>query len=254
MENQGAGYGLVVYNNGLTALPTPKRIWPNKFDLESEQSCVKLREFKPIPLTGICQKAIVMTIENEMRLGQTAVSEKPAVSDTAQEATPLKPIARRGDVTKCPICGSSIDPDAYHCAQCRNYFCFHCRARLLPSDTQEECVNLACGYYGKLVCGICDPPHDKEEAPMVYAEPIDGYWPLWLLIALVAGAVVWYLTTWWIGILLAILLYGLGGYQLQKSGINIFGKESLVTQPRSSSYRTCIQCQQPVKEIQVARS
>ena len=36
------------------------------------------------------------------------------------------------------------------------YFCFHCRARLLPPDTQLQCVNQQCDYYGKLVCDVCD--------------------------------------------------------------------------------------------------
>ena len=37
-----------------------------------------------------------------------------------------KKLERRGDVEKCPVCGSRVDRDAYHCPTCRNYFCFHC--------------------------------------------------------------------------------------------------------------------------------
>ena len=45
---------------------------------------------------------------------------------------------RRGDIHKCPVCGSGIDAEAYFCAKCKNYFCFHCRARLLPADALPE--------------------------------------------------------------------------------------------------------------------
>ncbi len=27
---------------------------------------------------------------------------------------------QRGNVNQCPICGSGIDPEAYHCPSCRN--------------------------------------------------------------------------------------------------------------------------------------
>jgi hypothetical protein len=198
-------------------------------------------------------ESYVVMIENETPMSETVVSEISSVQDKVEHTAPQIVVARRGDVTKCPICGSPADPDAYHCAKCRNYFCFHCRARILPSDVQAECVNSDCAYYGKLVCGLCETPHVKEEAPLVYAEPLDGYWPLWLLATLVAGVVTWYVTTWWIGILLTVLMYAVGGYQLQRAGLNIFGSESLVTRPRSSSYRTCIRCQQPVKEIKIER-
>ena len=205
----------------------------------------------------ICKKAIVMTVENQTPTHETIVNEAVELGENATHEQPHHLIARRGDVGKCPICGSCVDPDAYHCATCRNYYCFHCRARLLPSDAQLECVNQDCGYYGKLVCGICDGVHDKKESPLVYAEPVDGYWPLWLGIALVVGLIGWYFTIAWFeffkamlfGFFLAISVFVAGGRWLQKQGFNIFGTEAMVTHERSSSYRTCIRCQQTTKEI-----
>jgi hypothetical protein len=190
-----------------------------------------------------------MTIENQTPTHETFMNEDKSFDEYPVHDHPLPPVARRGDVCKCPICGSSVDQGAYHCAACRNYFCFHCRARLLPSDAQVECVNQDCGYYGKLVCGLCDSPHDKKEAPLIYAEPVDGYWPLWLGIALFVGLIIWYFTVWWFGFFLAISVFVAGGLWLQKKGFNIFGTEAMVTHERSSSYRTCIRCQQPTKEI-----
>lgn len=51
-----------------------------------------------------------------------------------QTAIQTAPIERRGDLQKCPICGMPVDPDAYHCPHCHNYYCFHCRARLLGGE------------------------------------------------------------------------------------------------------------------------
>lgn len=190
-----------------------------------------------------------MTVENQSPTHDTYVNENSDPDEHAVHESLHRPTARRGDVGKCPICGSSVDPDAYHCVKCRNYFCFHCRARLLPPDAQSECVNQDCGYYGKLVCGVCDGAHDKQEAPLIYAEPVDGYWPLWLAIAIIVGLVAWYMTVWWFGLLIAILVFVAGGFLLQKKGVNIFGTELIVTHEQSSSYRICILCQQPTKEI-----
>ena len=207
----------------------------------------------PCRFVVIREKVLAMTVENQTPTQETFVKEEKESGEYPVHEQP-QPIARRGDVGKCPICGSSVDPDAYHCAACRNYFCFHCRARLLPPDAQVECVNQDCGYYGKLVCGLCDGAQDKKEAPLVYAEPVDGYWPLWLAIALIVGLVAWSMTVWWFGFFTTILVFAAGGFWLQKKGYNIFGTESMVTHERSSSYRTCICCQQPTKEIKAGAS
>lgn len=184
-------------------------------------------------------------------IASSTLPEVTAAPATAADEieTPAKKLVRRGDVTKCPVCGVGIDPGAYHCAKCRNYFCYHCRARLLSTDTQVRCLNQECDYYAKLICGVCDLPRDKEEAPSVYAEPEDGYWPLWLAISLAVGAVTWYYSSFILGALIALALHFGGGYGLQRAGLNIFGRERRVTYPRTSSFRTCICCQQTVKEV-----
>ena len=123
-----------------------------------------------------------------------------------------------------------MDPEAYHCPTCRSFFCFHCRARLLEPDTRLQCVNQGCDYYGKLVCGICDPLHEKNEAPSIYAEPEDGYWPAWLILVLIGT-------------------YLVGGYLLHRLGLNIFGRHRTLEHPRKSTFHTCIHCQSEVKEL-----
>ena len=162
---------------------------------------------------------------------------------------PISELHRRGDVQKCPVCGSHIDPAAYHCPTCRSYFCFHCRARLLEPDTQLQCVNQDCDYYSKLICGVCDPCKETEEPPTVYAEPQDGYWPAWLVLTFMAGAVTWYFTSFLVAAGIAIAIYAAGGFSLHRAGINIFGRERKVEYQRRSSYHTCINCKQRVKEV-----
>ena len=104
------------------------------------------------------------------------LGESPTGSTQGNEAAVVTaPPERRGDVNKCPICGSQVDSEAYHCSACRNYYCYHCRARLLLSEIHLQCVNQNCDYYGKLVCDVCDPLEEQEEEPAVYAEPEDGY-------------------------------------------------------------------------------
>lgn len=161
----------------------------------------------------------------------------------------MSAVKRLGDVTKCPACGSEVAAGAYCCPRCRNYFCFRCRARVLGGDTQLQCVNQECDYYGKLVCGACASGHEKEEAPSVYEEPEDGYWPAWLLVVVVAFAILWYYLTfgWAAGI--AIATFVLAGYVLQRAGLNLFGRKRVVAQPRKSSFHTCLNCQQRMKEL-----
>jgi hypothetical protein len=166
-----------------------------------------------------------------------------------QTAIQTVPVERRGNLQKCPVCGTQVDPDAYHCPHCHNYYCFHCRARLLGSDRQCQCVNKDCDYYGKLVCNVCDREVQKDEPPSVYAEPEDGYWPLLLIASLVVFALAWILSSFLTALLIAIIGFAGSAYALHRKGVNVFGREREVTQARSSSHHTCICCQQPVKEI-----
>jgi hypothetical protein len=157
--------------------------------------------------------------------------------------------SRRGDVEKCPVCGSHVDAESYHCPSCRNYFCFHCRARLIEGDTQLQCYNQDCDYYGKLICGVCDSIVEKDEPPALYSEPEDGYWPAWLLLVILMTGMVWYFSWYLPALIFAIAAFVGGGYLFQSQGVNIFGREREVEHARKSSYYTCISCQQPVKEL-----
>ncbi len=168
----------------------------------------------------------------------------------ASHEEPPQELKRRGDVEKCPVCGSHVDAEAYHCPSCRNYFCFHCRARLVSPDTQLQCVNQHCDYYGKLVCDVCDSAHERDEAPAVYAEPEDGYWPGWLVLALIAFACFWYFSSLLVAAFSAVGIFLLGGLLLHKSGVNIFGTNRIVEHQRKSVHHTCISCHEVVKNIQ----
>lgn len=156
---------------------------------------------------------------------------------------------RRGDVEKCPVCGSHVDSEAYHCPTCRNYFCYHCRARLLLSEKHLQCVSQECDYYGKLVCAVCNPLTEMDEAPSVYAEPEDGYWPGWLAAALVLAALVWYWSSFPVAVVVFIIVFGLGGFLMHSAGINIFGSKRTVEQQRKSRFFTCVRCGSPTKEV-----
>jgi hypothetical protein len=172
-----------------------------------------------------------------------------------EEVTTEQPeLSRRGDLQKCPVCGSQVDADAYHCPHCHNYYCFHCRARLLGSDKQFQCINKSCNYYGKLVCGVCDPEVEKDEPPAVYLEPEDGYWPLLLFISFTIAVLIG-IATWSFLAAMVILFGGFAGcaYALERAGVNVFGRENKVTQPRTTSHYTCICCHQPVREIRALR-
>lgn len=184
----------------------------------------------------------------------TAVGAVRALWDFPMSSVATSPgpvVHRLGDTSKCPICGSNVATEAYHCTHCRNFFCYHCRARQASSETGLQCTNQACGYYGKLVCNICDPEQRKDEPPTVYLEPLDGYWPALLGISVIASLIVWLYSTW-----LAALIFWFGsylglGYILQSMGFNIFGKQRTVSMPRTSKHHQCIGCGQTAKEVPI---
>jgi hypothetical protein len=158
-------------------------------------------------------------------------------------------LMRRGDIEKCPVCGLGVDAEAYHCPSCSNYFCYQCRARLVPPDPQLQCVNQHCDYYGKLVCEVCDIAHEREEEPTVYAEPEDGYWPGLLLLAVLCFVPLWYFYSLQIAAVSTVGGFIIGGLLLHWSGINIFGMNQIVEHQRKSPYHCCICCGEVVKKI-----
>jgi hypothetical protein len=175
-------------------------------------------------------------------------------ADTAnaeEGAGPVPPAAptRLGDVQKCPVCGSAVDADAYQCPTCRNAFCFHCRARVLPGDVQLQCVNQACHYYGKLICDVCEKQIVEEQEPAVYMEPEEGFWLLLLIALLVASGVVWSQASIGWAALCLLLGFPIVGLALHLSGLNIFGRERRVEHRRSAKCYRCICCGQAVKQL-----
>lgn len=193
--------------------------------------------------------------EHDNRAQETPGDQASAtVEETdASNSGEAQQLRRRGDVEKCPVCGSHVDAEAYYCPSCRNYFCFHCRSRLVPPDRQLQCVNQQCDYYGKLVCDVCDPAHQRDEAPSVYAEPEDGYWPGWLIVTLLVFGCVWYFSFLQAAAWTAAGVFVLGGGLLQLLGVNIFGRNRIVEQQRKSTYHSCISCGEVVRQIARAK-
>jgi hypothetical protein len=180
---------------------------------------------------------------------QHSVDRDNELTDGDAPDVVTRELQRRGNVEKCPVCGSRVDAEAFHCPTCHNYFCFHCRARLLPPDTQLQCANQDCRYYDKMIFGVCEESHEKEEPPVVFAEPEDGYWPAWLAVVLVCGVLIWSFASFWATGGIALAAFAGGGYLLHRAGLNIFGRERQVEQRRKSSYHTCINCEKPVREL-----
>lgn len=183
----------------------------------------------------------------ELRTGDAAASD---ASGDETDVVSTIPLTRRGNVQKCPVCGSDVEAEAFHCPTCLNYFCFHCRARVLPHDTQLQCVSQQCDYYGKLICCVCDVAEEQDEPPAVYSEPEDGYWPAWLVIVLAACGAVWYFSSFLFAAAVAASAFGVGGFLLHRAGFNVFGKQRRVEHQRKSSIHKCLQCGQTAKEIQ----
>lgn len=69
---------------------------------------------------------------------------------------------RRGDLSKCPACGSRVDADAYRCPNCLIYYCFRCRRRIQEGELQYACASRSCGAYGKLLCAACTTTITEE--------------------------------------------------------------------------------------------
>ena len=83
----------------------------------------------------------------------------------------------------------------------------------------------------------------------MYAEPEDGYWPALLASVLIASAITWYFATFLAAVVTAIGAFTVGGFLLQRLGLNIFGRERTVEHERKSSYHTCISCGEPAKVV-----
>lgn len=171
--------------------------------------------------------------------------------EKSPEVTPMtmSDVQRLGDIKKCPACGSEVDPGAYHCPTCRNYFCFRCRARVLASEAQLQCINQDCDYHGKLVCATCDPVVKKEEPPAVYTEYEGGWWTHVLLGSLAVFVVALFFTRLLGATGCAVVAFVGGAILLHRAGVNVFGKRTQIVEPRASFNHSCIRCKVPVKDL-----
>jgi hypothetical protein len=73
------------------------------------------------------------------------------------------------------------------------------------------------------------------------------------LASFVLAVLTWIAGSFSAGLVVGLALFGGGAYALHRAGINVFGRENEVMQPRSTAYHTCICCQEPAREILESR-
>ena len=169
--------------------------------------------------------------------------------ETSAEVKPvtLNEVQRLGDTKKCPACGSEVDSGAYHCPRCRNYFCYRCRARVLPTDPQFQCVNQECDYHGKLVCSTCDKESLKEEEPTIYFDRVGGWWPSLATCAVFLFIIALFYTDFWIALILALGTFAGVGLALHRAGLNVFDANKKIVEHRHSVHHISVRCSKSVK-------
>lgn len=161
---------------------------------------------------------------------------------------------RLGPESKCPACGTGLDPGAYRCPKCRIYFCFKCRKRVSIRDAQYQCVNQQCGYHGKLLCAGCTPMSDvlQDIAPEEYREGC-GWWPLICIISLTLGVLFGKISAG--AGLVAFLASGVAGVLVTvKSGkrVRMWNETKVTATPVPTvvgQTRTCVACKSPVEVL-----
>ncbi len=194
--------------------------------------------------TGLRQASSMRGLSTVARYATPSHGSTPTLSPMTHELT-----KRSGNVEKCPCCGSAVDPESYFCTACRNYFCYHCRARVLPAEETYQCVNMDCSYHGKMICGRCDPKQESEEPPVIYTEPEDGFWPLLLPVSLIGGAIAWWKApiNFWGALIVAAVVFALLSGLVIKLGGSVFGRTNQLEQKRTRIFHTCLQCRQEVR-------
>jgi hypothetical protein len=98
---------------------------------------------------------------------------------------------------------------------------------------------------------VCDLRQEREEAPSVYLEPEDGFWPLLLVLALVSGPVGW--IGWRLnsfGVVLTMLtVFGTGALLVRLFKRRVFGRSIRIEQQRLTPYHICVSCGEEVREL-----
>ena len=164
---------------------------------------------------------------------------------------------RKGDQSKCPVCGTGIDSHAYRCPKCRVYFCFKCRVQIRRSDQQSECANQTCDYYGKLLCDNCSPEleftHERmceidEEGTAVFICWATGITVVAVFcFALVAGLDLDGAFVVAAGVGAAVAAGGM--LDTKHKGGHLFTEKQERTETDTTYHDCCIKCKQPVKYL-----
>lgn len=168
---------------------------------------------------------------------------------------------RIGDTTECPACGWAISPNAYHCPKCRVYYCFKCRARVGPHESQFQCADQTCPQYGKLLCSACTVmvPVFQDVTRVVTPESKEYPGCPWgcLAMCLPPPVGIWLWVQHWIEIGAAGVVgtFVLVAVILHQTGATWFTKEQTIpavtatTNECVAEHRCCIQCRHPVKVL-----
>lgn len=166
-------------------------------------------------------------------------------------------LRRVGDTAKCPACGWKLDSDAYRCPKCRIYFCFKCRARVAKGDTQYQCADQSCDFYGKLLCAACTvqvPIETEQQTPESELRPIGCL--LVLLISVGIGALVASFQSWGVIAIVTSISAMIGSalFFLYLGSIWFWSEwllfKDVQVQVRSvAQHRCCVQCRHRVKKM-----
>ena len=178
----------------------------------------------------------------------------------------MKELNRLGPQDKCPACGWRLDPDAYRCPKCLNYFCFKCRRRVQAKDPQYQCLNQQCVYYGKLLCDVCTmaiPLYKTDQVQEPHSITTSGVLPVFLLCATAFSSTAGLLT--WFGTASLALTLWAGGMVFAGTTVFFWRKAAREHIPLTDITRTtyttrlvqydtgvcrgCIACKQPVEML-----
>ena len=188
--------------------------------------------------------------QSQRRIGETSPESSNATGGRSTDVSTPQQLERRGDVNKCPVLRFTGRLRSIPLPSLPEITSAIIVARdcYFPRNTCSASIKTA-STMGSLLCDVCDQLAEKEESPSIYAEPEDGYWPAWLILVLIVSGLVWYWVSFPVALVAAITLFGLGGFILQRIGLNIFGAKRMVEQQRRLTYFTCVCCGQAVKEV-----
>jgi len=160
----------------------------------------------------------------------------------------MKELSRLGPRDKCPACGWQLDTDAYRCPKCKIYVCFKCRRRVTTSESQYECHNQKCQYYGKLFCGVCIKLIPEIETRQQLQTTYGG-WKIIGIIATLLGIVTMGLSLSIIsGLIALVVAFVVGCIIAAANGWRIADETKCVaTRYKVGEQMVCIACKEPLR-------